>query len=100
MASPIQKLLDLSQTMLAHARQESWDALAEIETQRHAIWDAYFADATLSDVATAELLLIEQLLAIEKELLVATQAAHGACSEQLQQLRSNQKANKAYQNLK
>ena len=93
-----QALLNVSERMLKHARNEEWLDLAEQDLQRQPLLKKYFASSNknISDILQTERIL--QLQEIEEELLGLCVTERTSTAKELHDIHLAKTADKAYSN--
>ncbi len=89
-------LLELTETMLNHARAKDWGALARGELERQNLARDLFSTPVPADAATTVAECIRQVLALDSELLALTSSARDAVAQTMHDARHGQKALDAY----
>ena len=91
-----QALLNVSERMLKHARDEDWLNLAEKDLQRQILLKKYFSSSNknISDILQTERIL--QLQTIEEELLSLCVTERASTAKELHDIHMGKTADKAY----
>ena len=91
-----QALLNVSERMLKHARNEEWLDLAEQDLKRQPLLKKYFSsdNKNISDILQTERIL--QLQAIEEELLSLCITERTSTAKELHDMHLGKTADKAY----
>lgn len=88
--------LELSRRMLAACRQHDWALLAQLESQRGKLLDQAFAGPTETGNAATVAETIQQLIALDRDILACCEEEKRSCAQQLQQLTRGKHAADAY----
>jgi hypothetical protein len=90
------RLLALTREMLEFARGQDWAALAQGEIERQELSRRIFASPVPPEAAPTVAECIRQVLSLDQELIVLTEAGREAAARSLQEARTGQKAAAAY----
>ena len=95
-AQQARHLLALTREMLELARAKDWPALAMREAERQQTARELFASPVPPEAATAVADCIRELLNIDQELIVLTEAGREEAAQAMNDVRTGQKARDAY----
>lgn len=88
--------LELSRHMLAACRRQDWALLAQLESQRGKLLEQAFAGSAESGKAATVAETIQQLMALDRDIIACCEDEKQSCVQQLQQLARGKNAADAY----
>ena len=90
------RLLELTREMLELAKSKDWPALAVREAERQEVARELFASPVPQSAASAVAECVRDVLTIDQELIVLTEAGRDDAARAMQEVRTGQKARDAY----
>ena len=95
-ATDLQDLVALSRAMLEKAREKSWDDVFELEQRRRELMQLFFSEPVAVEDAQSVSTGIQEVMAIDRELMVLASQAKAELGDALHKLGQGKKAVKAY----
>lgn len=92
-----QDILSATQAMATAAQAGEWEEVTELESQRRAMLESFFAQPVSEADAPAVAEGIRAVMAIDQELMALCQEMKGVIAQQMGQLNQGRKAHTAYQ---
>lgn len=92
----LQQLIDLSRTMLEKAREESWDDVFVLETERSELIRLFFSEPVRQEYADTVAAGIQTIMAIDRDIMALGSLKKLDLAQALQALDQGKKAIKAY----
>jgi hypothetical protein len=95
-AIDLQQLIALSRTMLEKAREESWDDVFVLETERSELIRLFFLEPVQQEYAEAVAAGIQAMMAIDRDIMALGSLKKLDLAQTLQAIEQGKKAVKAY----
>ena len=95
-AQDLQQLLSLSRAMLEKAREESWDEVFVLETERNELIRLFFSEPVQQADAEAVAAGIQAIMAIDRDIMALGALKRLDLAQTLQAMEQGKKAVKAY----
>ncbi|MGZ8918367.1 MAG: flagellar protein FliT [Methylobacter sp.] len=92
----LQQLITLSRTMLGKAREESWDDVFVLETERSELIRLFFSEPVRQEYADTVAAGIQTIMAIDRDIMALGSLKKLDLAQALQALDQGKKAVKAY----